>query len=168
MKKLLLFYLLVAGPVAASGQIIGRPIKTYTSRLGTTVHAGDTLFFTHGQREDGSFKYASIPRQVMATESSLPSTWNGRKAVVKEIREIPYKTGSVYTVVFKSGMLNAVIDFNSAEETGEIRTANNQKKATPATTGGVADELIKLRALLDNGTLTQAEFDAQKAKLLAR
>jgi hypothetical protein len=30
-----------------------------------------------------------------------------------------------------------------------------------------ADELIKLGQLKDNGTITQAEFDAQKAKLLA-
>ena len=31
----------------------------------------------------------------------------------------------------------------------------------------IADELIKLKGLLDAGVLTQAEFDAQKAKLLA-
>lgn len=33
---------------------------------------------------------------------------------------------------------------------------------------GVADELIKYKSLLDAGALTQAEFDAQKAKLLSR
>ncbi len=38
-----------------------------------------------------------------------------------------------------------------------------------ATAGGsdTADELAKLAQLKDNGTITQAEFDAQKAKLLA-
>jgi hypothetical protein len=37
------------------------------------------------------------------------------------------------------------------------------------TAGGTdtADELTKLAALKNNGTITQAEFDAQKAKLLA-
>ncbi|WP_294390497.1 SHOCT domain-containing protein [uncultured Sphingomonas sp.] len=33
---------------------------------------------------------------------------------------------------------------------------------------GVADELAKLAGLREKGLLTQAEFDAQKAKLLAR
>jgi predicted Zn-dependent peptidase len=32
----------------------------------------------------------------------------------------------------------------------------------------VADELKKLKELLDSGVLTQAEFDAQKKKLLAQ
>lgn len=33
--------------------------------------------------------------------------------------------------------------------------------------GGVADELTKLGQLKDQGTITQAEYDSQKAKLLA-
>ena len=39
-----------------------------------------------------------------------------------------------------------------------------------AGTGGlpsVADELLKLQSLRDSGALTQAEFEAQKQKLLA-
>jgi hypothetical protein len=32
----------------------------------------------------------------------------------------------------------------------------------------VADELKKLKALLDDGTLTQEEYDAQKKKLLEK
>jgi hypothetical protein len=35
-----------------------------------------------------------------------------------------------------------------------------------AGTGGTADELAKLAALRDSGALTDAEFEAQKAKLL--
>ncbi|WP_456845922.1 SHOCT domain-containing protein [Cellulomonas sp. P5_C6] len=38
--------------------------------------------------------------------------------------------------------------------------------AVPAT--DVYDELTKLKGLLDAGVLTQEEFDAEKAKLLAR
>jgi Short C-terminal domain/Phospholipase_D-nuclease N-terminal len=36
-----------------------------------------------------------------------------------------------------------------------------------AGSGNTADELEKLARLRDNGTITQAEFDTQKAKLLA-
>ena len=38
---------------------------------------------------------------------------------------------------------------------------------TVADSGGAADELTKLAALRDQGVLTEAEFSAQKAKLLA-
>jgi hypothetical protein len=36
-----------------------------------------------------------------------------------------------------------------------------------AGTGGTADELTKLAALKDQGTITEAEFEQQKAKLLS-
>lgn len=38
---------------------------------------------------------------------------------------------------------------------------------TTASSGGPAHEIEKAKALLDNGTITQAEFDALKAKALA-
>lgn len=38
------------------------------------------------------------------------------------------------------------------------------QKEAPSTT---ADELLKLKALLDNDAITQSEYDTQKAKLLA-
>ena len=154
---------------SASAQIMGRPIKQYTSRMGTAVHVGDTLRFVIGQRENGSYKYAKIASQAFhSEETSLAAEWNGRAAVVTQLREIPYKTGAVITTVFKSGAFNAALNFDSAEEAGEIKTTANQKKATPSGGGGVADELIKLKSLLDAGALTQAEFEAQKTKLLAR
>ena len=42
-----------------------------------------------------------------------------------------------------------------------------QEVAAPAGGAGVADELSKLSALRDSGTLTADEFEAQKAKLLS-
>lgn len=40
-------------------------------------------------------------------------------------------------------------------------------QSVAGSSGGSADEIQKLAALKDSGALTQAEFDAQKAKLLA-
>ncbi len=47
--------------------------------------------------------------------------------------------------------------------------AHYQRRAsysTPAPTGDVTEQLQRLEGMLQRGTLTQAEFDAQKAKLL--
>ena len=49
---------------------------------------------------------------------------------------------------------------------GKIREAH-MKSPTPAGGGG-ADELMKLKSLLDSGTLTKAEFETEKQKILAK
>ena len=163
--KLLLLFAALLSTGAAHGQIIGKVLPDgYTSKLGTPVHRGDSIHFTMGQREDGSFRYAEIgPNMLSPLTMGLPKAWNNKAGVVKEVRGF----GATRIVVFKAGFYNATLDFDSAEKSGEISTPNNQKKATP-TTAGVADELIKLKALLDAGALTQAEFDVQKTKLLSR
>jgi hypothetical protein len=165
MKKLLLLggLLMGVGTTDAVAQLPGRPMpEGYTSKLGTAVHKGDSIYFTLGQREDGSFKYAEIGPNLMSPKGmSLPKFWANHIGVVKEVRGF----GSTRIVVFKAGVYNAQLDFDAAEAAGEILTRNNAKKATP-TGGGVADELLKLKSLLDAGAITQNEFEAQKAKLL--
>jgi hypothetical protein len=169
MNKLLLAVLLLGLSLSANAQqTLGKSIPEYTTKLGTTIHVGDTLRFGRGQREDGGFKYAIIPPNILTAEGSpLPVSWSNKKAVVKDIKDLTSKKGlnRIILVVFKAGVYNARLDADAAEDSGELVTKFNQKKATP-TSGGVADELIKLKSLLDAGTITQAEFDAQKAKLL--
>lgn len=57
------------------------------------------------------------------------------------------------------------------EETPTVISEPDQIENTPETASStpaasVADELLKLKSLLDAGVLTQAEFDTQKAKIL--
>lgn len=49
-----------------------------------------------------------------------------------------------------------------------INNAEQRKNASVASTpaASVADELLKLKSLLDAGVLTQEEFDGQKAKII--
>lgn len=49
---------------------------------------------------------------------------------------------------------------------GAITNAHYQQAAAPSGAASVADEIAKLAALRDQGHLTQAEFDQQKAHLL--
>ncbi|MEJ7662855.1 MAG: SHOCT domain-containing protein [Hymenobacter sp.] len=57
-----------------------------------------------------------------------------------------------------------------SEDAGEIRTKRIQSptiaSTAPAASTNIADELIKLKQLLDAKVLTQAEFTAQKNRLL--
>ena len=50
----------------------------------------------------------------------------------------------------------------------EILEKNNAKKAIESNDSNlIADELIKLKNLLDSGVLTEEEFNKQKEKLLS-
>jgi hypothetical protein len=168
MKLLLSAALLLFGISAQAQQVPGKSIPEYTTKLGTTIHKGDTLTFGRGGREDGSYKYINIPPNILvASGLSLPASWANKKALVKDIKDATSRKGinRIVFVVIKAGAFNAKVDADAAEEAGELLTKANQVKTTP-TSGGVADELLKLKSLLDSGAITQAEFDTQKAKLL--
>jgi hypothetical protein len=144
MKTLLLAGLLLSN-LAAKAQILGKVLPDgYVSKMGTPVHKGDSIHFALGQREDGTFKYAEIvPNMMMPQGGGLPKIWANHAAIVKEVRGF----GTTRKVVFKAGIYNATLDFDAAEQAGEIKTANSQQKATPSTSAGVADELLKLKKL---------------------
>ena len=77
---------------------------------------------------------------------------------------LPFIGVLVYLIARGSGMQKRD-DFREALAADQaMRSYIQSAAATPAST---AEELSKLPALRDQGVLTQAEFDAQKAKLLA-
>ena len=77
---------------------------------------------------------------------------------------LPFIGVLVYLIARGSGMQKRdVRDARAADQ--EMRSyIRSAAAATPAST---AEELSKLASLRDQGVLTEAEFDAQKAKLLA-
>ena len=76
---------------------------------------------------------------------------------------LPFIGVLVYLIARGSGMQKRdVRDARAADQ--EMRSDIRSAAATPASP---AEELSKLASLRDQGVLTEAEFDAQKAKLLA-
>ena len=53
---------------------------------------------------------------------------------------------------------------NAADKTDNITIIKNN---TPTTNHNIADEILKLKNLLDTGAITQQEFEEQKKKLLS-
>jgi len=128
-----------------------------------------------GKADNGTYRYAYLPANgwIGSPQTQLGSSWNNLNPVIKDIRtQKTVRNMNPRTVaVIGTGGINACVDLESAEAGGEIRTVNNQQqKATPATAPatGVADELLKLKQLLDSGVITADEFAVQKAKVLAR
>jgi hypothetical protein len=72
----------------------------------------------------------------------------------------PILTALIYLIARGKGMSE-----RSMREASEQKQAMDQYIKSVA--GGPADQLAQAKALLDNGTITQAEFEQMKAKILA-
>ncbi|MFD0749400.1 SHOCT domain-containing protein [Mucilaginibacter calamicampi] len=147
----------------------------YKASNGKTYRIGDTVKVALGSMPDGNFKYitasqpAFLPPRRSGNDLSARKDFAHSNAVIKKI-----KTGSRFTdsgnkiilVVKGNGLVNFDVWIEEAIAACEVTpcATTTNTASTPAT--GVADELLKLKKLLDAGALTQAEFNAQKKKLL--
>ncbi|MFE5410746.1 SHOCT domain-containing protein [Microbacterium sp. NPDC056569] len=77
---------------------------------------------------------------------------------------VPFLTALIYLIARGSSMQK-----RSIEQAQELRAAQDAYIRQTAGTGGssAADDIAKAKSLLDSGAISQAEFDALKAKALA-
>jgi hypothetical protein len=75
---------------------------------------------------------------------------------------LPWIGVLAYLIVNNQGMAD-----RRAQDLEARQAAFGQYVRDTAGTGGAADEIEKAKQLLDNGTITQDEFDAIKAKALS-
>ena len=104
----------------------------------------------------------------------LGKGYGGLLLQVKSIKkEGSKKRGYRYYIKVGGGnIVNYEVDLEDAIAVGEIVGANIASTPTiaaaPAATSSPADELKKLKELLDAGAITQQEYDSTKKKILAR
>ncbi|GAA1922863.1 SHOCT domain-containing protein [Microbacterium aoyamense] len=76
---------------------------------------------------------------------------------------VPFLTALIYLIARGNGMTK-----RSVAQQAELRAAQEDYIRQTAGTGGTSvDDIAKAKSLLDAGAITQAEFDALKAKALA-
>ena len=75
---------------------------------------------------------------------------------------LPFLTALIYLIARGKSMAE-----RSAVEAADAQQATNAYIRQVATTASPAEEIGKAKALLDSGSITQAEYDALKAKALA-
>jgi hypothetical protein len=180
MKFFLVNLLLILISSNGYSQIGGTIIKyPYTAQDGTVFNAGDTAILGMGTGDQGMFKYVWQPgNSWLGTRGGyFTSIYNFKHIPIKELRSIGDKKSGYKTIaVVNVGGLNSLIDIESAIAVGELVTPNSKKKLDAKnqpiiiqqSNTSTADELKKLKDLLDQGIITKEEFDAQKAKLLAK
>jgi hypothetical protein len=89
------------------------------------------------------------------------SGW-GKAAWTVFLIVLPFLAALIYVIAQHEGMAD-----RAAERAQRQQAELDQYVRSVATNGGAASEIDKAKRLLDTGAITQAEFDALKAKALA-
>jgi hypothetical protein len=143
-----------------------------------------------GSTPDGDFKF--IRRNIASlfaynsttgyqglanSANAFPRSQSGLKYKIKTVEKRGSKKhGYVYYAKIGSGLINYEIDVENAIASGELVVPDEFKpkpKQQAVTVEvkqqmSIADEVTKLKKLLDDGVLTQEEYGAQKKKLLEK
>jgi hypothetical protein len=147
--------------------------------------SGDTLYLANGltfvEGEDlhlgmGSnastkgFNFVYTSPFALSGQTFLGSNWANMKMKIKNFKKYGNRrTGDKFYIVLGGGnIVNYWCEIEQALTTGEViddRLAKKTDSAAPAASS-LADELKKLKDLLDSGALTKEEYDAAKKKLL--
>lgn len=153
-------------------------LTEYKAPNGKTYHIGDTVKVGMGSMSNGDFKYIQINApltflQPHRNSSSLNATkdFSLSNAVIKKIKSERQMSGSdkIIFTIKTSGIPTYDIWIIEAIAACEVTPCAGQGGNTSSTPqGSVADELLKLKKLLDEGAITKDEYNAQKKKLLAQ
>jgi hypothetical protein len=181
------FLLLLIASIHVNAQIAGRRTKDAIMIFDSIeVKPGDTIFLGRGSDRRGAFEYVYQPPNawVGTPEESLARNFANTRSVIKHFKNQKSKrAGEKVVAVVNFGGFNCVADLEPAIEAGEILAINghnfNEKPVAvkevnqPTTQVNVqqqstskADELKKLKELLDSGVLSQDEYNTEKKKLL--
>lgn len=161
MKKLL-FIIALLIPFLSKAQI-----TEYKASNDITYHLNDTVRLGRGTKPDGSFLYLEDhgfipnPRSVR----NLPKEFSNVGAVIKNIKKMKINGADKYLFsVNPGGPIRYSVFIDDAIAACEVKPCATPD--SPKQVVSVADEIKKLKALLDAGAITKAEYDSQKKKLL--
>lgn len=179
-KKLTITFLLFSILSIAQKSKKKDEIIEYTTKDGTHYTVGDTVYFGMGSRQDNNYAFVySLPNFLNSSALPWGPIINGKFTIIDKIRQVGNESRGLTTIfIFKEKGYTGEhgINIEAAIEKGEVVTAASIKKKeeqkTPKiiqqSTISLADELKKLKELLDTGILTREEYEAQKQKLLEK
>lgn len=148
----------------------------YETLSGWVIKEGDTILLGKGSLPDKRFAFSTEQPGLLSDMYSnpdmlkMPHRLSGKKAIVHKLQVFGTKKQGFYIVaVLKVGELYRYnLEIENAIDVGEVVVpARYAKKADAGTApSSLADELKKLKELLDSGAITQEEYDKMKKKLL--
>ena len=166
MKYVVIVFLLTACLSAHAQKDLGE----YKASNGITYHTGDTVKLGRGSAPNGNFRYVEAGGMMASTNpdlNTLGKQFSGTNAIIKKII-IWKKKGAekFYLIVGVGLMTNYYVAIEDAIETCEVAICKGSNPTAPPAADKY-DQLKKLKTLLDEGVITQEEYDKEKAKILS-
>jgi len=161
MKKIVLLLLFVSSFMSAQENL-----KEYTASNGITYKVGDMILLGRGSGGQGTFVYLKIAGWMAGSATQIGSAYSGLNVEIKKIKKQTFKGAE--KIIFTVGggnITNYSLEIEEAIGACEIKDCHTEQ--TPAISQvNKYDELKKLKALLDDGTLSKEEYEVEKKKLL--
>lgn len=170
MKKIILIAALLA-PLC----VFSQSVKEYKASNGITYHLNDTVHLGKGSNANGTFLYIEDrglglpgpPGRSGGGGRSLPKDYANAGVIIKSIRKMPLNGVDKYLFMVNAGgpfrFSMYIDDAISACEVTPCKQTTIDEKAPVAS---VADEIKKLKQLMDSGAITKDEYETRKKKLL--
>jgi hypothetical protein len=148
------------------GQNVER-LDEYTASNGITYKIGDEIKLGRGSDTNGKFVYVNIGGWAVSTnpeQNRLPASSSGLIVTVKKINKYNHKRyKGVYFTVGGGNITNYFLDVENAIQTCEVE---NCVQTSQGSTTDKFDQLSKLKKLLDDGVLSNEEYEIEKKKIL--
>jgi hypothetical protein len=159
-------------------KVNAQKLTEYRAINGINYHIGDTVRLGRGSSPNGTFLYLQIGGWGAAlvydpdagpNQMNIGRAYANTAVIIKKI-----KTGTIkgivkyYFTVGGGNITNYTLTIDDAIQACEVVPCTNQSAGATVIqqSDDNLDKLKKLKSLLDNGAITQGEYDAQKKKLL--
>lgn len=149
---------------------------SYTAANGKTYRVGDVVKMGRGSGANGDFIFLTMGGYgaILTYDSRKPSGqlnisagYAGLGVNIKKIKRYKFKgISKVYFVVGGGNITNYLLDIEQAIATCEVEDCTPKNSGQIVQQLSPADEILKFKSLLDQGIITQEEFDKKKQELL--
>jgi hypothetical protein len=161
--------LILIGCLLASTTCLAQ--KEYKASNGITYHVGDSVKIGKGSGVNDQYLYLmrwgfmaamSYNQNKDANQFNLFRGYNNMSILIKKIKTGKFAGQDKTYFILDAPHLTALLYIEDAINSCEVIPCTDKNKPQLS----IADELTKLKSLLDSGAITQSEYDAQKKKLL--
>jgi len=172
MKKISLLIIALLTLNIAQAQKKVEKLKEYTASNGITYKIGDDVKLGRGSDSNGKFIYVNIGGWAISAnpeQNRLGAANSGLIVTIKKIKKYNYKRyKGIYFTVGGGNITNYILDIENAIKTCEVEncTKEVQKVEIVGSTSDKYDKLKKIKKLLDEGVLTEGEYQSEKKKIL--
>lgn len=171
MKKILITAALLA-PLC----VFAQDIKQYKASNGVTYRINDTVHLGKGSNSNGSFMFVQDrglgftlpgPQGRSAGGRGLPKDMSNGGVIIKSIKKTTENNLEKYVfMVNGGGPLRFSLFIDDAISVCEVTPCKQSSSGSPVPVASVADEIKKLKQLMDSGAITKDEYESRKKKLL--